>query len=33
MQRIALIREELEHAVAGMSPAARAVFDDIKRAG
>ena len=31
MQRSALIREELEDAVAGMSPAARTVFDDIKR--
>ena len=31
MQRSALIREELEDAVAGMTPAARAVFDDIKR--
>jgi hypothetical protein len=30
MQRSALIREELEDAVAGMSPAARAVFEDIK---
>ena len=28
MQRSALIREELEDAVAGLSPAARAVFDD-----
>jgi hypothetical protein len=30
MQRSALIREELEDTVAGMSPAARAVFEDIK---
>jgi hypothetical protein len=31
LQGSALIREELEDVVAGMSPAARAVFDDIKR--
>jgi hypothetical protein len=31
MQRSALVREELEDAVAGMSPAARAVFEDIKK--
>jgi len=30
MQRSALIREELEDAVAGLSPAARAVFEDIE---
>jgi len=30
MQRSDLIREELEDAVAGLSPAARAVFEDIK---
>ena len=31
MQRSALLRAELEDAVAGMTPAARAVFEDIKR--
>ena len=31
MQRSALIRKELEDAVAGMSPAARAVYEGIKR--
>lgn len=31
MRRSALIREELDDAVAGMSPATRAVFEDIKR--
>ena len=30
MQRSALIRAELEDAVAGMSPAPRAVYEDIK---
>ena len=30
MQRSALIREELEDAVAGMSPAARTVFEEIE---
>jgi len=31
MQRSASIRAELEDAVAGMSPAARAVYEDTKR--
>ena len=31
MQRSALLRAELEDAVAGMTPAARAVFEDIQR--
>ena len=30
MQRSALLRAELEDAVAGMTPAARAVFEDIQ---
>ena len=31
MRRSALVRAELEEAVGGLSPAARAVFDDIRR--